>query len=243
MFHTCHWFFTRRSMNTGQSRVASSATGISPVCPLCTPVPNNNWHENTCSITELSRCRSSTKQIRILFSPFSSLVPLFLLLCDSSSSCPQNMSSLCRYAQGLSPAWKSSQLNVLYTRLKWSVCVWQRRRGSVCVHAPVMCAHYGFRAEILPPSGARLSFVRLQGVELRLTEIESPVNKILSDAASLLVNLRSSERLQRCMYVLKKYAAQVGPVVGVPVKWWEHRRQSRPYCTSNVTHSLRLDVL
>lgn len=60
-------------------------------------------------------------------------------------------------------------------------------------------------------------FVRLQGVELRLTEIESPVNKNLSDSASLLVNLRSSERLQRCMYVLKKYA-QVGPVVGIPVK-------------------------
>lgn len=79
-----------------------------------------------------------------------------------------------------------------------------------------VCALW-FRAKILPPSGALLSFVRLQGVELRLTEIESPVNKNLSDSASLLVNLRSSERLQRCMYVLKKYA-QVGPVVGVPVK-------------------------
>lgn len=49
-----------------------------------------------------------------------------------------------------------------------------------------------------------------------------PCHQNLSRSATLLVNLQSSESLQRCLSALKKYT-KVGPSLSLPSTWWEHR--------------------
>ncbi len=236
---------SRQSMSAGQSKVASSTTEISSACLCRALVPNSNWHEEhmLLFVTHSQNCLPSAncKRTGSLFCLFFLVFSLFVLsyyfslLCDSSSSCPQNMSLLGWYAQGLSPAWKSLQLNVLYTCLKRSVCLTEEKRACAC-----LCHVCGMASSRDPASNWGLSeFCETPGGRVERDRDRESCHQKLSNSTSLLVNLQSSESLQRCMSVLKKYA-QVGPLVSI--KWWEHSHQGHPYCTTCCTSNIELSL-
>lgn len=114
------------------------------------------------------------------------------------------MSLLGRYAQGLSPESESLQLNVLYTCLKRSVCLTEDNRVCACLRHVCSKASSRDPASKWGPS----EFCETPGGRAERHRERDPCHQRLSISNPPLVNLRSSESLQRCMSVLKKWLAQ-----------------------------------
>lgn len=133
----------------------------------------NNCHkEQTESLHETVLLTATWKCARSLCivssaPPQLTLFPLFPR-CDSSPSCPQNLSLLGRYARGLSPHVEK----LAFKCFKYSrrVCFWQRERACERVAS--------FQAEVLPPSGI-LIFLRDSGGLSGGLQIKDPVTSAL----------------------------------------------------------------
>lgn len=117
----------------------------------------------------------------LLLSCFSSFFAfscyILLSLCNSSPSCPQKRpchTEILKHYPCCKQKNKKCAIKRFYTLVLSVLRVRQRKRE--CVHVCVMSAVW-LPAAVLLPTGALLSFVRLQGVEKRETKIESPVTK------------------------------------------------------------------
>lgn len=95
-------------------------------------------------------------------------------------------------------------------------CVADRGEERACVHACIMCVQSGFKQRSCFKLGARLSFVGLQGVEQRGRRDRKSCHQNLSDSASLLINLPSSENSESLCF--KNMLGLVLPVEEVHVK-------------------------
>lgn len=116
----------------------------------------------------------------LLLSCFSSFFAfscyILLSLCNSSPSCPQKLPCHTEILKHY-PCCKQKKKRAIkrfYTLVLSVLRVRQRKRE--CMHVCVMSAVW-LPAAVLLPTGALLSFVRLQGVEKRETKMESPVTK------------------------------------------------------------------
>lgn len=124
---------------------------------------------------------------------------VFLSLSDSSPSCLQNMSPLCKSVQGLSPAWNSLQLKgFIYLFQKEYVS--NKPSKKKCLQASYLCV-VRLPAETLHPSGAFSKFLRLQGVE-KEEEIEGPCHQSLLNCPTLLAIWRDAHLRNRNVFKL-----------------------------------------
>lgn len=179
MFHTCHWFLLSRAWTLAKAKWPHiQLKSVLYVFPAL-------WYQIKTDMKNTGSSSLSSHKTAFHYPTVANRKN------TGSLSCLLVLSLSCPIISF--PLWFIPQLSAKYGQIRSRIIPCVEKLAIKCViylpqeecvsdggkesvRACVMCAAW-LQAEIPLPSGALLSFVGLQGVEQRETEIESPVTK------------------------------------------------------------------